>query len=104
GMECDEHGNVWVTGPGGVWVLTPEGVHLGTVATPEVCGSLAWGGEDMHSLFLMTSTTGHAVRTGVGPPPLPGSWPTRSGTTCSTAAPRICRCATSPPARAATAR
>ena len=23
GMECDEHGNVWVTGPGGVWVLTP---------------------------------------------------------------------------------
>ncbi len=25
GMECDEHGNVWVTGPGGVWVLTPDG-------------------------------------------------------------------------------
>jgi len=72
-MECDEHGNVWVTGPGGVWVLTPEGVHLGTVATPEVCGSLAWGGEDMHSLFLMTSTTVHVVRTLVGPPPLPGS-------------------------------
>jgi gluconolactonase len=73
GMECDEHGNVWVTGPGGVWVLTPDGVHLGTVATPEVCGSLAWGGEDMHSLFLMTSTTVHVVRTLVGPPPLPGS-------------------------------
>ena len=27
GMECDEHGNVWVTGPGGVWVLTPDGEH-----------------------------------------------------------------------------
>ena len=24
GMECDEFGNVWVTGPGGVWVLEPE--------------------------------------------------------------------------------
>jgi gluconolactonase len=73
GMECDEHGNVWVTGPGGVWVITPEGEHLGTVPTPEVCGSLAWGGEDMRSLFLMTSTTVHVVRTLVGPPPLPGS-------------------------------
>jgi gluconolactonase len=71
GMECDEHGNVWVTGPGGVWVLTPDGEHLGTVATPEVCGSIAWGGDDMHELFLMTSTTVHVVRTLVGPAPLP---------------------------------
>jgi gluconolactonase len=71
GMECDELGNVWVTGPGGVWVLTPEGEHLGTVATPEVCGSLCWGGSDMHSLFLMTSTTAHVVETIVGPAPLP---------------------------------
>jgi gluconolactonase len=71
GMECDEQGNVWVTGPGGVWVLTPEGEHLGTVATPEVCGSLCWGGRDMHSLFLVTSTTAHVVETMVGPAPLP---------------------------------
>jgi gluconolactonase len=71
GMECDELGNVWVTGPGGVWVLTPAGEHIGTVETPEVCGSLAWGGDDMHSLFLMTTTTAHVVRTIVGPAPLP---------------------------------
>jgi gluconolactonase len=71
GMECDELGNVWVTGPGGVWVLTPEGGHLGTVPTPEVCGSHCWGGEDLRSLFLMTSTTVHVVRTLVGPAPLP---------------------------------
>jgi len=71
GMECDEHGNVWVTGPGGVWVLTPEGEHIGTVATPEVCGSLCWGGADLHTLFLMTYTTVHSVPTLVGPAPLP---------------------------------
>jgi gluconolactonase len=71
GMECDERGNVWVTGPGGVWVLTPDGEHLGTVETPEVCGSLCWGGADLHTLFLMTSTTAHTVRTIVGPAPLP---------------------------------
>jgi gluconolactonase len=71
GMECDELGNIWVTGPGGVWVLTPEGEHLGTVPTPEVCGSHCWGGMDLRSLFLMTSTTVHVVRTLVGPAPLP---------------------------------
>lgn len=73
GMECDEHGNLWTTGPGGVLVFAPDGEHLGTVATPEVCGSIAWGGEDLHSLFLMTSTTVHVVRTIVGPAPLPGT-------------------------------
>jgi gluconolactonase len=71
GMECDEHGNVWVTGPGGVWVLTPDGEHVGVVETSEVCGSLAWGGDDLRSLFLMTTTTVHVVRTLVGPAPLP---------------------------------
>jgi gluconolactonase len=76
GMECDELGNVWVTGPGssapgGVWVLSPEGDRIGVVDLPEVCGSLAWGGDDMHSLFLTTTTTVHVVRTKVGPAPLP---------------------------------
>jgi len=72
GMECDELGNVWVTGPGGVWVLAPEGEHLGTVPTPEVTGSLCFGGDDLRTLFLMTSTTAHCVRTlvaGVRLPP-----------------------------------
>ena len=71
GMECDEHGNVWVTGPGGVWVLSAQGEHLGTLAAPETVGSLCWGGADMHTLFLMSSTTVHMVSTIVGPAPLP---------------------------------
>jgi gluconolactonase len=71
GMECDELGNVWVTGTGGVWILSPEGERLGLVSTPEVAGSLCWGGADMRTLFVMTSTTVHTVRTIVGPAPLP---------------------------------
>ena len=27
GMKCDEHGNIWVTGPGGIWVISPAGEH-----------------------------------------------------------------------------
>jgi gluconolactonase len=57
GMECDEFGNVWVTGPGGVWVISPQGERLGVIETPEVCGSLCWGGPDLRTLFLTTSTT-----------------------------------------------
>jgi gluconolactonase len=72
GMECDALGNVWVTGPGGVWVLSPTGEHLGVVATPEVCGSLVWGGDDLRSLLLCTSTTVHIVDTLVAGLPLPG--------------------------------
>ena len=71
GMECDELGNVWVTGTGGVWVLSPAGERVGVIRAPEVVGSLCWGGADMHSLFLMTSTTVHVVETIVAPAPLP---------------------------------
>ena len=34
GMKCDEHGNIWVTGPGGIWVISAEGEHLGTILRP----------------------------------------------------------------------
>ena len=73
GMECDEHGNVWVTGPGGVWVISPQGERIGVVECPEVLGSLVWGGDDLHTLFMMSSTTVHAIETIVGPAPLPGA-------------------------------
>jgi gluconolactonase len=67
GMKCDEHGNVWVTGPGGVWVLNPAGARIGRIRAPEVVGNLTWGGEDLRTLFLMTSTTVHSVPTLVAP-------------------------------------
>jgi sugar lactone lactonase YvrE len=35
--------------------------------TPEVCANLAWGGPDLRTLFLCTSTSLRAVPTLVGP-------------------------------------
>jgi gluconolactonase len=67
GMECDELGNIWVTGPGGVWVIAPEGDRIGVLETPEICGSLCWGGPGLRTLFLMTSSSVHAIETQVGP-------------------------------------
>ncbi len=46
-------------------------VLLGIIDTPEVAGSLVWGGDDLRSLFVCTSTTMHLIATRVGPAPLP---------------------------------
>jgi hypothetical protein len=40
------------------------------VETPEICGSLCWGGDDLRTLFLMTSTSVDMTRTLIGPAPL----------------------------------
>jgi gluconolactonase len=80
GMRCDEHGNVWVTGPRGIWVIDPDGRKLGEVHAPEVVGNLCWGGRDLRSLFVLSTTTLHVVRTRVGPAPLPHHLPAGANT------------------------
>jgi gluconolactonase len=57
GMKCDEHGNIWVTGPDGVWVVSSDGEHLGTVEVPETTANLNWGGPDWNVLYLTASTS-----------------------------------------------
>jgi gluconolactonase len=71
GMECDEHGNIWTSGPGGVWVLDPDGERIGAIRTPEICGSVVFGGPDLTTLFLTTTTTVHSMPTKVRSAPLP---------------------------------
>jgi gluconolactonase len=71
GMKCDAEGNIWASGPEGIWVIDSAGVHLGTVPTPEFPGNLAWGGSDLRTLYVCSSTTVFAVRTKVASAPLP---------------------------------
>jgi gluconolactonase len=65
GMKCDEHGAVYVTGPGGIWAISPQGRLLGTIAVPETVGNLAWGGHDGRTLFVCASTSLYALRMAV---------------------------------------
>ena len=51
-MKCDEHGNVYVTGPRGIWVISPQGTHLGVILMPEVAGNLNWGGPRLERSLL----------------------------------------------------
>ncbi len=57
GMKCDEHGNVWVTGPGGIWAVSADGEHLGTVEVPEHTGNLNWGGPSWDVLYVPASSS-----------------------------------------------
>lgn len=71
GMECDEHGNIWTSGPGGVWVLDTDGERIGAIRTPEICGSVVFGGADLKTLFLTTTKSVHMMQTKVASAPLP---------------------------------
>jgi gluconolactonase len=54
-----------------VWVLDPQGERLGAIRTPEICGSVVFGGSDLHTLFLTTTTTVHSMPVKVASAPLP---------------------------------
>jgi gluconolactonase len=62
GMKCDEHGNIYVTGPRGIWVISPRGTHLGVIRMPEVAGNLNWGGPDWNDLYCTCSSSIYRVR------------------------------------------
>ena len=51
GLEVDEHGNLFATGPGGVLIFSPEGKHLGTLKTGQATSNVAFG-EDGKTLFI----------------------------------------------------
>jgi gluconolactonase len=57
GMKCDEHGNIYVTGPGGVWVIGPDAELLGVIEVPENVGNLNWGGDDWSDLYMPSTTS-----------------------------------------------
>ncbi len=51
GMDVDQAGNLFATGPGGVHVFAADGTHLGTFDTGEATANVAWG-DDGHTLYI----------------------------------------------------
>ncbi len=70
GMECDELGNVWTSGPGGVVVIDPSGKRIGRIRTEERCLSLAFGGPELSTLFLTCINSVHKLEVKVRGAPL----------------------------------
>ena len=71
GMKCDEHGNIYVTGPRGIWVISPQGRQLGVIHMPEIPGNLNWGGRGWNDLYCTCSTSIYRVRMKVRGNPVP---------------------------------
>ena len=57
----------------GVGARTPTGERIGAIRTPEICGSVVFGGPDLTTLFLTTTDVGaHDADQGRSSAPLPG--------------------------------
>lgn len=62
GMKFDSAGNLYCTGPGGVHVLDREARCLGVIRTPERVTNIAWGDDDLKSLYLTGITALYRAR------------------------------------------
>lgn len=65
GLKVDRDGNVYCTGPGGVWVFSPLGGLLGRIRVPEQTANLAWGDDDLQTLYLTATTSLYRIRLGI---------------------------------------
>ena len=60
GMKVDQHGNLFVTGPGGILVLDSTGTHLGTITVPIPATNLAFGPNEKE-LFITARSTVYRI-------------------------------------------
>jgi gluconolactonase len=52
GMAVDSEGRLYVTGDAGVYVFSPAGAELGVIPVPRRAITLAFAGEDRHTLYV----------------------------------------------------
>ena len=71
GMKLDADGRIYCTGPGGIWVISPEGQRLAVIPVPEIPSNLAFGGDDLKTLFITARTSVYSVQMKVAGNPHP---------------------------------
>ena len=62
GLEVDQVGNLFVTGPGGVYVMRPTGKILGRISTGQRTANCAWG-DDGSTLYMTADSYLCRIRT-----------------------------------------
>lgn len=62
GMKFDSTGTLYCTGPGGVHVLDGNAKCLGVIRTPERVTNIAWGDDDLRSLYMTGITALYRAR------------------------------------------
>jgi gluconolactonase len=62
GMKLDSAGRLYCTGPGGIHVFEQDGRCLGVVLTPERPTNMAWGDDDLQTLYITAQTSLYRAR------------------------------------------
>jgi len=62
GMKMDRKGHLYCTGPGGVHVFDSAGQCLGVILTPERPTNMAWGDDDLRTLYITAQTSLYRAR------------------------------------------
>jgi len=57
GMKIDHEGNLYCTGPGGIHIFDDRANCMGIILMPEHTTNLAWGGDDLCSLYITAATS-----------------------------------------------
>jgi gluconolactonase len=69
GMKIDREGNLYCCGPGGIHAFnataSPTANRLGLIEMPEHTTNLAWGDDDLHSLYITAATSLYRLRLNV---------------------------------------
>lgn len=62
GMKLDSAGHLYCTGPGGIHVFDQGGRCLGVILTPERPTNMAWGDDDLRTLYITAQTSLYRAR------------------------------------------
>jgi len=65
GMKVDQEGTLYCCGPGGIHVFDAAGGCMGVIRMPEHTTNLAWGDDDLHSLYVTAATSVYRLRVSV---------------------------------------
>jgi gluconolactonase len=65
GMKVDREGTLYCCGPGGIHVFDAAADCLGVIRMPEHTTNLAWGDDDLHSLYVTAATSVYRLRVSV---------------------------------------
>jgi gluconolactonase len=61
GIRCDALGNVWSSAGDGVQIFDASGARIGRILLPETAANLAFGGQDVHTVYITASSSLYAV-------------------------------------------
>lgn len=63
GMKVDREGTLYCCGPGGIHVFNADGHRLGVIRMPEHTTNIAWGDDDLSTLYITAATSVYRLRT-----------------------------------------